>query len=81
MLMDVFQPASSFAHGGILLMADWAITWKQGPVDFVSTLSVTAAYGLHVVFGFRFPNNDAEVIFGASDGTGKVYSHHFNLAL
>jgi hypothetical protein len=45
-------------------MADRAMAWKERPVDFVSTLSRTTAYGLDVVFVFRFPNDDAEVIFG-----------------
>ena len=62
-------------------MADRAITWKERPVDFVSTLSATAAYGLDVVFAFRFPNNDAEVTSAHWTGAGKVYSHDFSLTL
>ena len=62
-------------------MADRAITWKERPVDFVSTLSATAAYRLNVAFTFRFPNNDAEVTSAHWTGPGKVYSHDSSLTL
>ena len=57
------------------------MAWKERSVDFVSTLGATTAYGLHVVFAFRFPNNNAEVISAHRTGPGKVYRHRSSLAL
>src|SRR5882672_5132425 len=57
------------------------MTWKERPVDFVSTLSGTTAYRLHVAFVSRVPHDDAQVASAHWTGAGKVYSHHFSLAL
>jgi hypothetical protein len=36
---------------------------------------------LHLIFAFRFPDNDTEVIAALGTGSGEVYSHSFTLAL
>ena len=55
-------------------MDDRAMAWKERPVDFVFTLGAAAVNGLHVVFAFRFPDHDTEVIAASGTRSGKVYS-------
>ena len=62
-------------------MDDRAMAWKERPVDYVATLGATATYGSHVIFAFRFPDNDTEVISAHRAGSGEVYSHVFRLTL
>jgi hypothetical protein len=62
-------------------MAERAITGKQRPVEFVSTVIATTAYQSHVAFALWFPDDDAEVIPTPGARTGEVYSHIFRLTL
>jgi hypothetical protein len=61
-------------------MAIRAITWKEAPDDFISTLSATATYRLHLAFA-RFPDDDTEVISTPGTGSSEVDSHGFSLTL
>jgi hypothetical protein len=63
---------TSFGPGGILSMAERAITGKQRPVDFVSARRATTAYGAHVGFPLRFPDDDTEVISAPRARSGEV---------
>ena len=55
------------------------MTWKKSPVHFVSAVSATTAYRLHVIFAFRFADNDTEVIPALGTVSGEVDSHSFQI--
>ena len=55
-------------------MDDRAMAWKERPVDFVFTLGAAAVNGLHVVFAFRFRDDDTEVIAALRTTPGEVWA-------
>jgi hypothetical protein len=73
--------ASRSEPGGILSMAERPMTWKERPVDFVSTLSATTVNGLSIATAFGLGDDHTEVIAALGTGSGEVYNHLINLAL